>query len=50
VIENDFGMEALRVSKHAFHQRRALQTFDVSGPIVHVGRGRELTTLFQSGD
>ena len=46
VVEHDVGVEALGMAAHALHQRRTLQTFDVAGPIVDVGRGHELAALF----
>jgi len=50
MIEQDFGIEALGVFLHALHQTRALQAFDITRPVVHFGRGHELTALLQSGD
>jgi hypothetical protein len=50
VIVDDLAVKALGVQAHALHQRRPLQAFDIAGPIVDVGRGHELTALFQPSD
>ena len=49
-VEDDFGVEAFRVLLHALHQGRALQAFDIAGPVVYVGGGGELAAHFQAGD
>jgi hypothetical protein len=50
VVDHDLGGEALGVLEHALHQRRALQSFDVAGPVVHVGGGHQLAALLQAAD
>ena len=50
VIENDIGVETLRVFLHAFHQSWTLQTFDIAGPVVDFRRRHQLTALLQPGD
>jgi hypothetical protein len=35
---------------HTFHEGRALQAFDVSGPIIDIGRRHELPALLEAGD
>ena len=50
VIGDDLGAEAFGVLAHAVHQFRALQTLDVTGPVVHVGGGHQLAALLGAGD
>ena len=50
VIVDDLGREALGVTAHALHERRALQSFDVAGPVVDVGRRHELPAFLDAGD
>src|SRR5882724_5668409 len=50
MVENNLGVEALGMLEEALHQLRSLHAHDVSGPVVHVGGGRELATLDHSGD
>ena len=39
-----------RMHLHADHQVRALQAFDVPGPVVHIGRRGQLAAHFDPGD
>ena len=48
MVVNDFRVEALRVAQHAVHQFGALQTFDIAGPVVDIGRCHQLTALFDA--
>ena len=50
VVEDDFGLEALRMRLHARHQVRAHQAVRVAGPVVHFGGGHQLAALLQAGD
>ncbi len=50
LVGDDLGGEALGVPPHARHQIRSLQSLDIAGPVVHVGRGHQLPTLFRAGD
>ena len=50
MIEDDLGLEALGMLAHALHQVRPLQTFHVTGPVVHFGGGSELTAHLHTGD
>ena len=50
VVEHHFGVEALGMFGHALHQVRPLQTVDVAGPVVDIGRRHQLTTLGETGD
>ena len=50
VVEHDVGVESFGVAAHAFHERRALQVFDIARPVVHIGGGHELAALLQAGD
>ena len=50
VVVDDFGIETLRVLKHAFHERRALQPFHVTGPVINIGGGHQLATLLNACD
>ncbi len=50
VVEHHRGLEALGVLGHALHQLRALQAFDVAGPVVDVGRRHQLAALGEAGD
>jgi len=50
MIKYDFGLEAFGVAQHTLHKIRTLNTVRIAGPVVDVGRGRQLTTLLYSGD
>jgi hypothetical protein len=50
MIVDDFRVVALRMSQHAIHEFGSLQPLDITGPVVDVGGGHELTTLFDTGN
>ncbi len=50
VVHQDFGVEALGVFAHAFHQARAGEAVRVAGPVVDLGRRHELAALFHARD
>src|SRR5690606_24273930 len=50
VVENNFRIESLRVREETLHELRALYAHRVSRPVVHIGGGHQLPTLFHSGD
>ncbi len=50
VIEQDAGIELLRMLFHALHQGRTGQTLGVTGPVLHFGGGSQLTALLHAGD
>jgi len=50
VVEDHLGVETLGVLQHLLHQLRALQTLSTAGPVIDLGGGGELTTLFHTGN
>ena len=50
VIKLNLGLEALGVLAHALHQVRTLQTFNITRPVIHFGRGGQLTAHLHTGD
>ena len=50
VIENNFSIEALGMLAHIFHQRRPLQAGCTSRPVLDLGGGHQLATLFQASN
>ena len=50
VVENNFGIEAFGVLLHALHQHGTRQAFDVTGPVIDVRGGHQLTASLHSGD
>ncbi|MNS61203.1 hypothetical protein D3C72_942250 [compost metagenome] len=50
VVVNDLCGKAFGVFLHAFHQDRAGEAFDVTGPVVDLDGGGELATGLQAGD
>jgi hypothetical protein len=48
VVEDDLRVEAFRMLAHAIHERRSLQAFDITGPVVDVRRRHELAALFEA--
>ena len=50
MVIDDLGVEALRMAQHSVHQLGSLQTFDITRPIVDVGCGHQLSTLFDASD
>jgi hypothetical protein len=49
-VEYHLGLEALGVLAHALHELRALQTTDVTRPVVHIRGGRHLSTHLEAGN
>ncbi len=49
VIENHFGVEALRMGQEARHQLGALYTLRIGRPVVDVGRRHQLSALGETG-
>jgi hypothetical protein len=50
VVVDDLRIEALRMAQHTIHEFRALQPFDITGPVIDIRRGHQLTALFHTGD
>jgi hypothetical protein len=50
MVVDQFGFEALGMLLEAFHEFRALNPQRVRRPVVHVGRGHQLTALGNTGD
>ncbi len=50
VVEDDLCLEALGMLAHALHQIRALQAFHITGPVIDIGGGGELTAHLHSGN
>jgi len=50
LVEHDFGLEALGVLAHPFHQIRPHQPFHIARPVVHLGGGGQLAAHLQAGD
>ena len=50
VVEDRFGVEALRVGVHPGHQVRSLQSLHIAWPVVDVRGGRHLSTHLEAGD
>ena len=39
IVKNYFGIKPLCMAFHSFHELRALQTLDITGPVVHIRGG-----------
>ena len=50
MIKLDLGFKTLGVLAHALHQIRTLQTFNITRPVIHFGRGGQLTAHLHTGD
>ena len=48
VVENDFGVEALRMFLKTLHQFRPLHSIEVGWPVIHFGGGHQLASLRHS--
>ena len=50
VIIHNFCVVSLHVLQHAVHQFGTLQSFDITRPVIDIGRRHQLTALFDAGD
>jgi hypothetical protein len=50
VIIDDLGSKSFSMGAHALHQGRSPQALDVAGPVINLGGGHQLPTLFDAGD
>ena len=50
VVVDNFRVVALRVAEHSLHQFGSLQALDITGPVIDIGRGHQLPTLFYAGN